>query len=315
MLARHAENMYWAGRYVERAEDTARMLDATLQSSVSTSPQQASVRFRTLMQTLRHEVPEGPMSGADVLELLVAAPDAPGSILSSIARTRENLRSLREQIPAEFWEQTNRLHLLLQGPRFHDDLLRDPFAALEVIRDGCQRLSGTVTTAMSRDEGYRFLVLGNTIERSLMTCRLVNVRFPQLSESSYDEMALTLRSASALEAYQRAFHASTDPDDVVRFLLVNDRFPRSLLFCLRQAEEQLTALGRGAPSRPRRLMGQLRSRLEFADMAELLADLPDSIDDYENGLRHAAGAIGTHFFRNAEELDLRSQMLVPGHAP
>ncbi len=312
MLARHAESMFWAGRYVERAEDTARMLGATLQSAVSAGPTQASVHLGTLLRTLRLEVPSGTLRSEEILQLLVNEPTAPGSIVSSIGHTRENLRTLREQVPSELWEQTNRLHLRLQGSEFNDDLMYDPFNTLDHIRESCQTLSGVIATAMSRDEGYRFLILGQMIERALMTGRLVSVRLPEMATSAYEEMALTLRSASALEAYQRAFHASADPADVVRFLLFSERFPRSLLFCLRRAEAQLMSLSDGVRNRALRLMGQLRSGLEFADLEEVLQDVIGTLDELDGQIRHVADVIATQYFRAAEELDLHSQLLVPG---
>jgi uncharacterized alpha-E superfamily protein len=311
MLARHAENMFWAGRYLERAEDTARMLQATLRSSVSSGPGAASLHYRNLLRTLRLADPGSSLGTDAVLDRLVAAPDAPGSIVAAIGSARENLRSLREQIPSELWEHTNRLHLRLRRPDFTTVLHTEPFDTLDMVKVSCQTLAGIIATAMARDEGYRFLIMGQTMERSLMTCRLVYVRYPLLTSRSYDEMALTLRSASALEAYQRAHLSSADPTEVAKFLLVSQRFPRAVLYCLRQAEDQLRSLG-DHNTVPVRLMGQLRSQLEFADFDDFVGDLANQLDQLEDRIRHAAQAVATQYFRNAEERDLHSQILLPG---
>ncbi|MFN3220240.1 MAG: alpha-E domain-containing protein [Acidimicrobiales bacterium] len=314
MLARHAENMFWAGRYLERAEDTARMLQATLRSSVTSGPGAATANHRALLATLRLDDGSdaaAPIGTAALIDRLVARADAPGSIVHSVGQARENLRSLREQIPSELWEHGNRLHLRLRRPDFGDRLANEPFDTLDMVKTSCQTLAGIVATAMARHEGYRFLILGQTLERSLMTCRLLSVRAPLLRDRSYDEMAVTLRSASALEAYQRAYVASGDPNQIVHFLLCSDRFPRAVLYCLRQAEDQLASLS-DRQTRPMRLMGQVRSQLEFADFEELLRDLPAQLEHYEDQIRHVAAAIGTQYFRSAEEVDLHSQLLLPG---
>ncbi|MGF1599058.1 MAG: alpha-E domain-containing protein [Acidimicrobiales bacterium] len=311
MLARHAENMFWAGRYVERAEDTARMLTATLQSAVSVSPQQASLNFDQLLRTLRQERPPGQLGPDDMLSLLVSDLTQPGSIVSSVGSSRENFGALRDQVPHELWEQTNRLHLRLQDRSFRLLLDRDPFAALDLVRDGCQQLAGIVATAMARDEGYRFLILGQVLERALMTCRLVNVRASELS-GSYEEMALILRSLSALAAYHRTNRAASGPVEVVSFLVLGDSFPRSILFCLRRAEDQLAILDGETRSTPRLLLGRLRSELDYADVEHVVAHLRAKLDHIEVSLREVAAAIGSRYFRSGDELALHSQSLLPG---
>lgn len=312
MLARHAENMFWAGRYLERAEDTSRMVEATLQRTVSSGPTLGSAQYRNLLSTLRIGDVEGFIDSGTVLEKLVTSSESHGSIIMSIGNTRENLRSLREQVPSEMWEQVNRLHLRLQQPGFTDVLNHDPFAELSAIRLGCQTLSGIVATAMARGEGYRFFILGQMIERALMTCRLVAVRAPDLEGASYEETALTLRSASALEAYQRAHRGSAEAKDIVKFLLLSTEFPRALLFCLRESEQQLSSFGESKRSHPGRIMGQQRSALEYVDFDDFYEDLQDGLHRIESGIRDAASAIALHFFRNAEEFELHSQLLAPG---
>lgn len=336
MLARHAEDMFWAGRYLERAEDTARMVRATLLSTVAESPPQAIDRMQNLIRTLRLEVPtpdedvqtmaEGmtpspPMLrseaglGIDVQAAatkLVASPALAGSVVFCIGRTRENFRSLRDQIPSELWEQINQFYLRLRQDDFAATMEQDPFQTLDFIRVSCQTLNGVFETSMARGEAYRFLVLGQNLERALMTCRLIQTRYPAMDGSSYDEMALTLRSVSALEAYQRASQSSPLAADVARFLLVNDSFPRSVLYCLRLSEAQVEALAQDGKPPPLRRLGQLRSGLEYADFDVMAANLPAHLNELETGVREAADRVSAHFFRNAEAFDLHSQAISPG---
>lgn len=336
MLARHAEDMFWAGRYLERAEDTARMVRATLLSTVAESPAQAIVRMQNLTRTLRLETPaptedvstlaesltpSPPMLrseaglGIDVqaeATRLVASPSLAGSVVFCIGRARENFRSLRDQIPSELWEQINQFYLRLRQDDFAATIENDPFQTLDFIRVSCQTLNGVSESSMARGEGYRFLVLGQNLERALMTCRLIQTRYPEMDGSSYDEMALTLRSVSALEAYQRAQQSSPLAADVARFLLVDESFPRSALYCLRTSETQVEALAPNGKNPPLRRLGQLRSGLEYADFDDMAATLPAHLVALETGVRDVATLVSDYFFRNAEAFDLHSQAISPG---
>lgn len=336
MLARHAEDMFWAGRYLERAEDTARMVRATLLSTVAEPPAQAIVHLENLIRTLRLELPtptedvqamaerltpSPPMLrseaglGIDVQAAatrLVASPSLDGSVVFCIGRARENFRSLRDQIPSELWEQINLTHLRLRQHDFPASMEQDPFQTLDFVRVSCQTLSGVFETSMARGEAYRFLVLGQNLERALMTCRLIQSRYPAMDGSSYDEMALTLRSVSALEAYQRAYQSSPLNADVARFLMIDDSFPRSVLYCLEVAESQVEALAHDDRPPPLRRLGQLRSGLEYADFNAMTADLPGHLSAIEAGVRDVADLVSDQFFRNAESFDLHSQAIMPG---
>lgn len=336
MLARHAEDMFWAGRYLERAEDTARMVRATLLSTVAESPTQAIDRVQNLIRTLRLEMPtpaedvqtmaenltqSPPMLRSEAgLSIdvqaaasgLVASPTLAGSVVFSIGCARENFRSLRDQIPSELWEQINQFHLRLRQDDFPATMEQDPFQTLDFIRVSCQSLTGVINSSMSQDEGYRFLVLGQMLERALMTCRLISVRYPELDGSSYDEMALTLRSVSALEAYQRASQSSPLGADVAQFLLVDESFPRSVLYCLRLSETQVESLAPQGKPPPLRRLGQLRSELEYADFNAMVSDLPRHLTALESGVRDTANLVSAYFFRNAEAFDLHSQAIKPG---
>ena len=191
----------------------------------------------------------------------------------------------------------------------------DPFGTLDQVRVNCQTLVGIIDSTMPQGEGYRFLMLGLMLERAVMTSRLLMVRYPELDGSSYDEMALTLRSVSALEAYQRASQSSPHPADVVRFLLLSPSFPRSVLYCLQACESQLRAIADDTSSLPGQVLGRLRSRLEFADLEELMSDLPRYLQDLESGIRDVADRISVAFFRHAEVVELHSQAIGPGIAP
>ena len=215
------------------------------------------------------------------------------------------------------WESVNRFHLDLQARNLWVDLAGEPYVLYEMVKVRSQTLGGIAAQSMPRDEGYSFLRLGWMIERALITCRLLNVNYPSLSYDHYDALLLTLRSASALEAYRRSFQSSTNPTHVAAFLLQSPSFPRSVLFCLQRAEHSLSNIvsASGARNRARRLLGRIRSELEFADINELIAgDLCEALDDLQRNVCEVADVVASQYFRVGHDSSLQSQFVLPGEA-
>lgn len=316
MLARHAESLFWAGRYLERAEDTARLLDVTHRSALSARRVNALERWEDVVVSLRlvEYVTAAQVSDEiGLLDFLVVGKKNPGAITASVLRLRENFRSVREVIPTELWEQTNRFHLEISRPDLTRTLRHDPFGVLVLVRERCQSLAGIAIETMMRDEGYRFMILGQSLERAMMATRILGVRYSALLTQDFDEVALTLRAVSGFEAFRRVYRSSNEAADVAEFLLLSSGFPRAVLYCLLRAEDQLAGLdGDSGRSRPRRLLGQLRARLEFSTMEDLIADLIEELSQVEQEIGQVADAIGTQYFRGSEEFDLHTQLLMPG---
>jgi uncharacterized alpha-E superfamily protein len=320
MLARHAESLFWAGRYLERAEDTARLLDVTYHGSlqvVGDEQRNAWAAVLDILQT-RAEFDEKPrtIDEASVCEFLVLDRTNPGSIVSAIASARENFRTVREQLSTEMWENVNRFHLELRARNLKADIDGEPYRLYELVKVHCQTLGGVAAQSMPRDEGYSFLRLGWMIERALITCRLLKVNYPTLGAEHYDALLLTLRSASALEAYRRSFQSSTNPTHVAAFLLQSPSFPRSVLFCLQRAEHSLSNIpSAGGRNRARRLLGRIRSELEYADITELIANgLEDMLETLQWDICEVADGVAAQYFRVGNEFSLHSQFVLPGEA-
>jgi len=310
VLARHAESLFWTGRYVERAEDTARLLDITYHGLLEATPYEARRAWRDLLTVLSLEGDFASagvdLTAAGVSDFLVRDAENPGSIVSSVARARENIRSLREQVSTELWEAINGFHLELRARDLRGDLEQQPYVLYGLVKRRCQTLAGVADETMARDDGWRFLQIGWMLERAEMTCRLLDVRYGRapVSSSAHHHWLGTLKSASASEPYRKAHRASLDPADVLDFLLLSRTFPRSLLFCLRRVEHDLGLLGdeSGRLSRPERLLGRIRADLEFADLHEVLADdLHGFLDHLQKGVRQVAEAVALQSFRNSEE--------------
>jgi uncharacterized alpha-E superfamily protein len=322
VLARLAENLFWAGRYVERAEDTARMVDVTYHTLLESPYGEVAQSWGQLLEVL-HLTPvygDEPADPERVVRFLVLDRDNPGSITSSIARARENARSVRELVSSELWEAINDLHLALGSRDLRRDLEEQPFELFGTVRRSCMTIYGVASETMPRDEGWRFMALGRMLERAEMTCRLIDVRYGQLEamagpsqrlatspgeaprgpdRTDFHHWIAVLKSASAFEAYRRRYRASMDPADVVEFLLLEPDLPRSVLFCLTGAMHQLEALCGGRPSRATRLLGRSVASLRYRDVGELFdLGLHEFLDEVQDRVGRVAEAVADEFFRH-----------------
>jgi uncharacterized alpha-E superfamily protein len=304
MLARHAESLYWAGRYIERAADTARIVDVTYHGLLESTPLEAEQAWRDLLSVLRLDASfaqrQRGVSAVSVSEFVVVDGDNPGSIVSAVARARENLRSVRELVTTDLWESINTFHLGLRLRDLRADLEQQPYELYRMVKERCQMVAGVAAETMPRDDGWRFLQLGWMLERAEMTCRLLDVRYGDGRTRDFHHWMGTLKSASALEAYRKTYRSSMAARDVIDFLLMSRTFPRSALFCLRRAESDLGLLGGDGQglSRPERILGRIRSDLEFRDVAEVIdAGLHPYLVDLQAGVRSVAAAVADEYFR------------------
>ncbi len=316
MLARHAESLFWAGRYIERAESTARMLDVTYHAHLELMSVSESTAWYDLLKVLNLDMAfsetDGALRSDTVSSFLVLDPSNPGTIRSNVELARENLRAVRELISTELWESINSFHLQLKARDVPADIAGEPHELYAMIRTRCQAVAGVASETMPRDEGWNFLNLGWMLERAVMTCRLLAVRYSQLvvagATGGFHHWVSTLKSASGSEAFRRRYRASMDPADVVAFLLLSAQFPRSVLFGLQTAERALDWIeGQGSKpaNRPQRLLGRLRSDVQYSDVDEVLADdLALYLARVEAGIRQVSEAVELAYFRSSEELAL-----------
>lgn len=320
MLARDAESLFWIGRYLERAEDTARLLDVTYHGLLEASVAEEFAAWTGVLAAVGLDATfrerDAAPTASGVSSFLVHDRDNPGSILSSVEQARENARTVRELLSTELWEAVNSFCLTLRVRDLAAEVEAQPHELYGFVRQRCQTVAGVAAETLARDEGWRFLTLGWNLERAEWSCRLLRVRQVHLASAGFHEWVGTLRSASALEAYRRAHRASMDPADVVGFLLLSRSFPRSVFYSLGTAEEVLRDL---APPetmpRPLRLVGRLRSDLEFADVRELMAgDLDAELLAVEHAIRQICTSVGLQYFTNSHEFDLHALQVLPGEA-
>ncbi len=252
LLSRVADRIYWAARYIERAEDAARVL-RSFGDVLADIPTSGSARWNSLVAVAGSDVELEPEDGSDerpVVRYLIADPEHSNSILNTVEACRENLRTCREVLPREAWQTVNDLSIYVRAtaPTSIGRRAREAFL-LRVVNDS-RRLDGVLTVAMTRDAAYELWRLGRYIERGDMTTRVLGVRAAtllQLPPGGHDEFAevrwmSVLRSLSALQMYQRASPGPIDGPDVVRFLLFDHHFPRSVAGCLAEIRSSVLRL-------------------------------------------------------------------------
>ncbi len=306
MLARHAEDLFWIGRYLERAEDTARLLNVTYHTTLEAATPDAPGEPWSELLTLLYLDEEG--EGIDrerVARFVVADRSNPGSIASLVGRARDNARGVREWLTTELWEEINSFYLELASMDLARALEARPYAVCELVRRRCETVVGVATVAMPRTEGYQFMTLGQLLERAGITARLLAVWHRRMlgmgGTAGFVEWTKVLRSASAYEAYLREHHAMFDGSRVIPFLLGSRELPRSVLYCLDVAERQLVSLARGPYGRTSlRAMGRVRSEVEYVEPGMGGEELAGYLTSLESDIQELGSLIEADYFRQVD---------------
>jgi len=297
MLSRVAEALFWVGRYVERAEDTARLLDVHFHEVLedpNVDEESAWAVLLTVMgvpddTALKHRDSQA------VLELLGYHEAAPTSIVGALIAAWQNARGVREALSAEVWECLNSTyHSLPTRVAAARDFGPAPF--FSYVRERAATFAGYAESSMSRDASYDALVLGRSLERVDMTARLLAARIGAGRGS--EGWTSALRACSAHDAYLYTHQEGVEAPGVLEFLLVDRLFPRSVFHALCVGEEALARLdpasGRSALDEPaRRAIGQARTELEFLSAANLLDELPQRL----HGLQRTVSTVSEEVTR------------------
>ncbi len=260
LLSRVADNLYWGSRYLERAEDTARVVRAFTDLLLDL-PAGVASSWEPLLAIAgsREEYARGHVRAAesDIVRFLVADLHNFGSVVSSVASARENLRTTREVLPREAWQAVNDLFLFTgREPESGVDR-RSRSRFLARVIDEIQQLDGVLSGSMLRDEAYEMWRLGQAIERADMTTRVLGVRAAALLGATgvaaeYDDVQWmgVLRAVTGLQMYQRSTRGPIDGAGVVQFLLFDEHFPRSVHGCLVRIRAALARLPRPEDTMP-----------------------------------------------------------------
>lgn len=276
LLSRVADSLYWAARYLERADGTARLVWGFTEGIVD-MPVSVVSSWAPLLATTGTEAPFREKYGGDasersIVSFLLADPENPGCVLQSILRSRENLRSCRDVIPQFAWTVLNDLSMFTTENHASGIARHSRARFIERVRRDVDRIHGIVATTMIRDAAYNFWMLGQWLERADMTTRVLGVHAAEIVDSSRlaspgalsaqhveVQWMTVLRSVSGRQMYQRATRQPIEGMAVLEFLLHSRSFPRSVRFCVDAIEEHLEWLPRSSEVRP--MLGAVRAEL------------------------------------------------------
>lgn len=284
MLSRTADHLYWMARYMERAENLARILDVTYRMSLM--PQFAAQAQHTWSAALRIMAQEDafqglyPETSADnVLAFMILDSRNPNSVQNCLRLARENAHAVRGTLTSELWETTNSTWLKMQ-----------PFTLAQILDEGVSsffdwvkfrsHLSRGVTLGtMLQDEALRFIRLGTFLERADNTLRILDVRYQLLKPvregdtmaGDAEHWSALLRSLSAFEVYRRVYREPMCPARVAELLLLRVDMPRSLARCVKEVFSNLQAIANGHSAETLRRAGLMEASLRFGCIDDIVA--------------------------------------------
>jgi uncharacterized alpha-E superfamily protein len=298
MLSRTADHLFWMARYMERAENTARMLDVNYQASLMPqSAAEAEKGWKGLLgiSELSGDFAEhhGEVSPDAVMRYMVSDADNGSSIRNCLQAARENARAVRGTLTTEVWETQNQTWLEFQRMVANESFLRDPSTLFEWVKFRSHLSRGVTVGTMLQDEAFHFLRIGSFLERADNTARLLDVKFHAV-ESEYHGFANgangngsaaaardievdfyhwsgILRSVSGFEVYRKAYRNVIRPEKVAELLILRADMPRSLAACMQEVVSNLRRVANEQSGDTLRCAGRLHSDLQYGRIDEILA--------------------------------------------
>lgn len=312
MLSRTADSLYWMARYIERAENTARLLDVNRQLLLM--PQTVAAldhNRRSVLEifelTVRFFTVYEELTPRNVLEFMARDPANPSSIYACLHAARENARAIRGSLTTEVWEAFNDTWLELHRQIDDDVLHTNPNAFFDWVKWRSHLMRGVIDGTMLRDKGYAFLGLGAYLERADNTARLLDVGFygrprhagdpaaPALMQDFYHWSSL-LHSVSGFETYRQVYRDVVTPSRVVELLVLNRDMPRSLLSAVDAVNQCLLKATEGAAPEITHRASRLRTEVEDAREGHVLdTGLHDFLTNFLTGINELGDRISRKF--------------------
>ncbi|OZI62922.1 alpha-E domain-containing protein [Bordetella genomosp. 11] len=316
MLSRTADNLFWMCRYMERAENMARMLDVSMQMSLL--PQDPATRERSWhalmriseLQTLFDErYPEG--SARDVLRFMMREPDNPSSIYACLHAARENARAVRGSLTTELWETYNTTWLELLRHLRSELPERNPGEFFEWVKFRSHVARGVTLGTMLEDEALYFMRLGMNLERADNTARMLDVKFHESDDAEagrtgaqrgmavreeFYRWAAILGSVSGLEVYRKVYRDVVTPDRVAELLILHGDMPRSLLSSVQSVRDDLALVSNDRSAETERRAGMLCSELRYGKVEDIMAaGLHDFLERFLERIKDLGNRISQDF--------------------
>jgi uncharacterized alpha-E superfamily protein len=319
MLSREADSLFWMGRYLERAEATARIVDVQYHAALESPPtgheaddgpdhgSEAASLWSSILEIsgddLIYRARYGEVSERDLIRFMVFDPDQPNSVVSCIRAARANAQGVREIISSEMWETVNRAYLELLHWDVDRTLSSSPHAFLVDIRNRCHLFYGLAERTMLIGDALYFVKAGIFLERADQMSRLTDVLLRELTGGDYvltegehfdtHGWIACLKSASAFEAFRKTYRGGITPDNVITFLILDWDYPSSIHHAISQVERCLRhisgSLGRRYANDAERLAGRLHADLSFLTLADLRAI---GLHEFLEGIQKRCAEIG-----------------------
>jgi uncharacterized alpha-E superfamily protein len=303
MLSRVADAIYWSSRYVERAENAARLVEVSLGEMLDTPVALRSGWEALVLTTGDHEwyvAHYGEVDPTRVAWFLTFDKTYPNSVISAISAARENAQTVREAISREMWHELNELYLMVR------EASRGPFSLMEMgnfyarLKLTGMHYEGVTNATLSRGEAWHFARLGRVLERADKISRILDVKcfnlrntYQDFETSEQGGWTALLDSVSGLQMYRQLYQVLS-PTDITAFLLLNRQFPRSIHYCAGEARRSLRAIADVSDAEdtnePERLLGRLQAQLSYSSIADVMTI---GLHEYIDGVQAALNRVGT----------------------
>jgi len=318
MLSRTASTLYWMSRYVERAENSARILDVAYRMSLLTKDpdlqDQEWFAPLNITGTLfpfsgRHSI----VCAKEVLHFLALDPDNPSSIYNCSRQARENARAVRGTITSEMWEVLNATWLEMQNMDEDRLYARGISAFFDWVKERSHLFRGVTFGTIRRDEAFQFHRLGTYMERGDNTARILDVKYHVLLPSvtdvggavDYYQWSAVLRSVSAFESYRKVYRDTITPLRIAELLMLRDDIPRSMRFCMRDVYNILVDVENRTSAEATRQAGEINASLQFGRMSDIFSTgLHEYLTDFLSATDKLGDEINRSFF--APELQIET---------
>lgn len=321
MLSRVAESCYWLSRYIERAENNARLLTVNMELMLDLEDQNvrsvqrhwepilATLEDKELFTKLYDQI-----TADNVMEFVTFEKKNPNSILSCINSARENARTVREQISSEMWEQVNKLYLNIRSPDARSEYQNTPHDFFNSITEGSHLFQGITDATMTHGEGWDFIQVGKFLERADSTSRVLDVKYHILlpmgervgGNVDVTQWMAVLRSCSGFEAYLKIHVGNVSAAKVAEFIILNPAFPRSIRYCVGHLDRAIHRIAGsgifGFRNEAERLSGVLAASMNFSTIEMVFKQgLHEYLDGKQNNLLEISDALSSTYCEWLEE--------------
>jgi len=320
MLSRVAESLYWIGRYIERADNIARLLDVNLHiltdfrdlnDSRLVEHWEPIIRSTGDWELFQQEY--GEATSRSATDFLTFSTSNPNSIMSCLISARQNARVIRDQIPSELFEAINDAYLALKGKTAEQVWYSGPYQFYQEIKDFSHLFQGLCESILVRGPGYHYMDMGKFLERADKASRILDIKYHILLPSIRDvggvidtaQWTAVLRSCSAFEAYHRMYASTVEPSMVAEFLIFSDSFPRAIRFAVDRVGWSLRHLSEAQRDKrfaneAERCCGKLFGDLTYLSVSEVFDQgLHEFLDYLQIRLNQLGDSVAESFFQKS----------------